>query len=83
MSMELNDFLFSPIPEVKDLAERAVRVESMYNNGDLTLEEYKDLAEDILSLKVINEEMVDLEAQRELWQVVNVLKNLKFFASLV
>lgn len=81
--MELNDFLYSPVPEVKDLAERAVRLKQLYDNQEITKEEYEELANDLLELKHINQEMVDLEAIRELWQVVNVLKNLKFFATLI
>lgn len=81
--MELNDFLYSPIPEVKDLAERAIRVKALYDNKELTDSEYKELVDDIMNLKFINQEMTDLEAIRELWVVVNVLKNIKFFATLI
>ena len=81
--MELNDFLMSPVAEVKDLAERAQRIETMYTNGEMSFEEYTELATDLLELKHINKEMVDLELIRELWQVITVLKNLKFFASLI
>lgn len=81
--MELNDFLYSPIPEVKDLAERAIRVKALYDNKELTDSEYKELVDDIMNLKFINQKMTDLEAIRELWVVVNVLKNIKFFATLI
>lgn len=80
--ISLNDFLISPVQEVKDLAERAVRIQSMYENSQITEDEYKELANDLLELKEINEEMVGLEVIRELWLLVNLLKNIKFFASL-
>lgn len=80
--MSINEFLLSPVAEVKDLAERAVRIENMYNNKEITYPEYKELVEDLLELKHINENMVHLEVTRELWLCINVLKNLKFFASL-
>jgi hypothetical protein len=81
--MELNDFLYSPVPEVKDLAERAVKLKTLYDNKEISQSEYEELSNDLLELKYINTDMVDLEAIRELWQVVDVLKNLKFFASLI
>jgi hypothetical protein len=81
--MNINDFLMSPIAEVNDIAARAQRIENMYNNREISYSEYAELAEDLLELRHINKEMVNLEAIREMWQVVTVLKNLKFFASLV
>jgi hypothetical protein len=73
----------SPVPEIKDLAERAVRIEQQYKDGKLTFSEYAELANDLLELKTINTDMMGLELTRELWQVVTFLKNLKFFSSLV
>jgi hypothetical protein len=81
--MDINDFLISPIPEIKDLAERAVNLQNQYSSNLISESEYTELANDLLELKHINSEMVDLEVTRELWQVVNFLKNLKFFATLV
>lgn len=81
--MELNDFLISPIKEVKDLAERAQNIENLYKNGELTQAEAAELSADLLKLKDINTEMVDIETQRELWQLVKLLQNLKFFTSLI
>lgn len=81
--MNINDFLMSPIAEVNDIAARAQRIENLYNSKQITYSEYAELAEDLLELKHINKEMVDLEAIREMWQVVEVLKNVKFFASLM
>ena len=81
--MDINDFLMSPVPEIKDLAERAVKLKTAYENKELSESEYQELADDLLELKHINEEMVSLEVIRELWQVIDVLKNLKFFASLI
>jgi len=81
--MDINNYLMSPIPEVKDLAERAVKIETMFNNGEITQDEYQELATDLLELKYINQTMVNLEITRELWQIAEVLKNLKFFASLI
>lgn len=81
--MDINDFLISPIPEIKDLAERAVNIQNLYSSNLISESEYTELANDLLELKHINSEMVDLEVTRELWQVVNFLKNLKFFATLV
>lgn len=80
--MELNDFLMSPIAEVKDLAERAQKIEALYTAGELTKAEAAELAGDLLELKHINADMVSIEVQRELWQVVKFLQNLKFFTSL-
>jgi len=80
--MSINDFLISPVSEIKDLAERAVKIETMFNNNEISQEEYKELADDLLELKHINSEMVDLEVMRELWLLVDTLKNIKFFASL-
>ena len=81
--MELNDYLYSPVPEVKDLVERAVKLKALYDNKEISQSEYEELSNDLLELKYINKDMVDLEAIRELWAVVDVLKNLKFFASLI
>jgi polyhydroxyalkanoate synthesis regulator phasin len=80
--MELNDFLLSPIREVKDLAECAQNIENLYTKGELTKEEAAELLADLLKLKDINTEMVDIETQRELWQLVKLLQTMKFFTSL-
>lgn len=80
--MELNDFLMSPIAEVKDLAERAQNIQTLCENGEITVEQAAELAGDLLELKHINQDIVAIEVQRELWQVVKFLQNLKFFASL-
>lgn len=81
--MQINDFLMSPIPEVKDLAERALRIQHLYSENKISREEYEELAQDLLELKYVNKVMVSLELQRELWQVVEVLKNIKFFTTLI
>lgn len=81
--MDLNDFLYSPIPEVKDLAERAIRIKTLHDNKEISDDEYTELANDLLELKYINHEMTDLEAIREMWAVIAVLKNIKFFATLI
>lgn len=80
--MNINDFLISPISEIKDLAERAIEIENMFNNGQISSGEYKELANDLLELKDVNKDMIDLELMRELWMFVDTLKNIKFFASL-
>lgn len=80
--MSLNDFLLSPIIEVKDLVERAVNIEGLYQHNEISFDEYQELANDLLELKHINSDMVSLEVTRELWMVVDSLKNIKFFASL-
>jgi hypothetical protein len=81
--MDINDYLMSPIPEIKDLAERAVNIQNLYSSNQITESEYTELANDLLELKHINKEMVDLEVTRELWQIINTLKNIKFFATLI
>ena len=80
--MELNDFLISPVAEVKDFAERAVRLKTAFTEGQLTQQEYMELTDDLLSLRHINEASVSIETQRELWNLVDLLKNIKFLASL-
>jgi hypothetical protein len=80
--MNINDFLMSPVPEIKDLAERAVRIKTAYEQNQLTESEYNELAQDLLELKHVNEEMVSLEVIKELWQVIDVLKNIKFFVTI-
>ena len=80
--MELGDLLISPLPLIKDLAERAQRIRNDYEAGRISKSEYIELTDDLLSLKHINDEMVGLELTRELWKAVELLKNIKFFASL-
>lgn len=81
--MNINDFLVSPIPEIKDLAEKAEKIETSYKNGEISFSEYTELANDVLELKNINTQMIDLEIQRELWRFVQILQQMKFFASLM
>jgi hypothetical protein len=81
--MEINDFLVSPISEVKDFAERAVKLKAEFEARLLTTEEYTELTDDLLALKHINEASISIEVSRELWTLVDILKNIKFFASLV
>lgn len=80
--MELANFLVSPIPEVKDLAERAQRYKEEYEQSKITKEEYAELLNDLTDIKEITSEMADLEATREFWALVNVIKNIKFATSL-
>jgi DNA-binding MltR family transcriptional regulator len=81
--MTLNDFLLSPVAEVKDLAERAVNLKLAYSLGKLSNEEYMELVDDLLTLKHINEASISIETSRELWNIVDFLKNLKFMASII
>lgn len=81
--MEISDLLFSPIPEVQDLAGRAERYRVEYETGKISKTEYLDLLDDLISLKDINEEMISLEATRELWQIVSIIKNIKFATTLI
>ena len=79
----LEDFLFSPIPQVKDLAERGIRYKKLFEEKQISGPEYVELIGDLVELKHINEDMTQLEAIREFWQVVDILKTMKFFATLI
>lgn len=81
--MELNDFLVSPVPVVKDLAERADRVIKLHNEKQISTAEYIELINDLTDLKHINEDMVDLQAIKEFWDLMDLLKNLKFIATII
>ena len=81
--MELNDFLLSPVPVVKDLAERSQRIIQLHENKEISTTEYIELLNDLTDLKNINEDMVDLQAVKEFWDLMDLLKNLKFLATII
>lgn len=81
MSLTLNDFLISKVPEVTSLATRAKELNDMLGRGELTRGEFEELVGDLTDLKNINENMYDLEAWREIQKTVDFLKNLKFWAT--
>lgn len=81
--MELNDFLLSPVPVVKDLAERSQRIIALHVNKEISTSEYIELLNDLTDLKHINEDMVELQAIKEFWDLMDLLKNLKFMATLI
>lgn len=81
--MELNDFLLSPVPVVKDLAERSLRIVKLHNEKQISTTEYIELLNDLTDLKKINEDMVDLQAVKEFWDLLELLKNIKFMATLI
>jgi len=81
--MELNDFLLSPVPVVKDLAERSQRIIQLHENKEISTTEYIELLNDLTDLKNINEDMVELQAVKEFWDLMDLLKNLKFLATII
>lgn len=81
--MELNDFLLSPVPVVKDLAERSQRIIKLHEEKQISTTEYIELLNDLTDLEKINEDMVDLQAVKEFWDLMDLLKNLKFIATII
>jgi hypothetical protein len=81
--MNLNDFLLSPVAEVKNLAERAIKLKDMFELEQISNSEYIELLDDLISLKNINEASISIETSRELWNLVDFLKNLKFIATII
>ncbi|MEM2159469.1 MAG: hypothetical protein QXN55_00790 [Candidatus Nitrosotenuis sp.] len=78
--LTINDILISPIPEVKDLGERAVTLKKQLDEKQITEDEFTELLEDIKSLNNIHKEMVSLETWRELLKAVQIIDMIRHWA---
>jgi predicted RNA binding protein with dsRBD fold (UPF0201 family) len=78
--LTINDILLSPIPEVKELGQRAAALKKQFDEKQISEDEFNELLEDIKSLNNIHKEMVSLETWRELLKAVQILDMIRHWA---
>lgn len=78
-----NEMISDENIEVSSFATRAQELKTYLNNNQLSQAEYNELVDDFLELKSINKELLSLDVQKKLVDFANILKEIKFFASLI
>lgn len=78
-----NEMISDENIEVSSFATRAQELKTYLNNNELSQAEYDELVNDFLELKSINKELLSLDVQKKLVDFANILKEIKFFASLI
>lgn len=77
------EMIASPNIEIREFATRAQEIKMYFEHHLITQDEYQELVDDLLELKTVNKEMLDLDVQNKLQTYANYLKTAKFFASLI
>ena len=72
-----------PNVSVQEFAQRAQEIKANFDAGNITQEEYTELANDILELKYVNKELLSLEVQKKLDTYAGYLKTTDFFIGLL
>ena len=75
--------LADPNVEVQEFATRAQEIKMYFEHGQITQEEYQELANDLLELKYVNKQMLSLDVQNKLQKYSNYLKTANFFIGLL
>lgn len=78
-----NEMISDENIEVSSFATRAQELKTYLNNNQLSQAEYNELVDDFLELKSINKNLLSLDVQKKLVDFANILKEIKFFASLM
>lgn len=78
-----NEMISDPNIEISSFALRAQEIETLFKEEKISEDEYKELVDDFLELKSVNKELLSLDVQKKLVDFANVLKEIKFFASLI
>lgn len=74
--LDLNNFLASPLPIIKDFASRANQIYELHANDQISAAEAKDLLDDLVSLKHIDDAVLSIEIDNELQKLVNLISKI-------
>ena len=78
-----NEMISDPNIEVSTFALRAQEIKDLFDKQQISEDEYNELTEDFLELKHINKALLSLDVQKKLIDFAAILKEIKFFASLI
>jgi hypothetical protein len=78
-----NEMISDENIEVSSFAIRAQELKQYLDDNQLSQDEYNELVDDFLELKTINKNLLSLDVQKKLVDFANILKEIKFFASLM
>lgn len=78
-----NNMIADPNIEVQEFAKKTQEIKQYWIDKKISQEEYDELVNDLLELKSVNKQMLSLDVQKKLQEFTDILKNIKFFTSII
>lgn len=79
--LQVQELAKSSVPEVADTAIRALDLVKLLENQEITPSEFDDLIDDVINIEKINQNMTELELNRQIVIVVQTILTLKTLMS--
>lgn len=79
--LQVQELAKSSVPEVADAATRALELVNLLEKNEITAEEFDDLIDDVINIEKINQNMNELELNRQIVIVVQTILTLKTLMS--
>lgn len=79
----IDDLLKSDIPEIAVLAAKAVEYKKLLDEKEITETEFRDLIDDLTSLKNIDESMSNLTVLKSIKEAANFIRLIREWAPFV
>ncbi len=80
--LQIQELTKSSVPEVADAAIRSLELVTLLENNEITSEEFDDLIDDVLNIEKINQNMSELELNRQIVVFVQTILTLKSLMSI-